>query len=254
MFYISSGALTAMYTLREQYDETIVVEGERITVTRDHHIQNLSTDAAKAKARAAVLGYSVAAPEFTLQEIKRRDADAMAAAREAQFERDAISQRAKVNAELDCVAAGRFPFGRSRGVNIDTVAKSKADRDGWIGYWIRQDSSATEKALSLYLRKQYPEIAKTIDFKFKPGHYGTVGKREKSVPVTLIASYSFDGYYGRTYIEKSATEDGLQLVYKGSAVIMVSKGGEYVIDFTVKEHGEYEEADQTMIQRVKLLD
>lgn len=83
-YYISSGAKTKMYTLRVKYDENVYVKNEMGTAcvgvkTRDYHVRNLSTDAAKAEAKAFEHTGQHLKVSFSLDEINRRTAEEMAA-------------------------------------------------------------------------------------------------------------------------------------------------------------------------------
>lgn len=86
-YYISTGAKDAMYTLRYRYTETVWVKDPMGraeaagTRTYDYFIRNLSTDADTAAAKAAeIVGAPVPAPDFTLDEIHRRNDEQMAEA------------------------------------------------------------------------------------------------------------------------------------------------------------------------------
>ncbi len=75
-YYVSTGAQTKMYTLRQQFEEKVWFKldcgkAESTIVVRDWYVQNLSTDKKQAVERAAELGYEVCEPKFTLQEIEK---------------------------------------------------------------------------------------------------------------------------------------------------------------------------------------
>ena len=85
---------------------------------------------------------------------------------------------------------------------------------------------------------------------------GNVKERIRNVPVTVEFAKTLDGgMYGPKRIVKMRDEAGNLLVTFGTSEWLweAEKGQQVVIDFTVKEHSEYEGAKQTVITRSKLL-
>ena len=86
-------------------------------------------------------------------------------------------------------------------------------------------------------------------------HVGTVGKRE-AWEVILDFVHGFETAYGYTTILKFKTAKGATLVWKASScgITKCDVGKRYSIKGTVKEHGEYRSAKQTVLTRCKLVD
>jgi len=78
-YLISSGLLNRMYTLRAEETTHETIGGELVTVAREHHVRNLSTDLATARAKAAAYlaktGKSVTVDAGDLDAITRGDRD-----------------------------------------------------------------------------------------------------------------------------------------------------------------------------------
>ena len=130
-YYISTGALTAMYTLRAQWYENAVIEGENVSIERDNYIRNLSTDGDTAALKANAMGYAVTAPLFDLNEIKRRRSDHIARLVKEREDADEIDRVAKEQRLVDLIKDGRFPFGKFGDKKFEA-----ADR-GYIMYWLK---------------------------------------------------------------------------------------------------------------------
>jgi hypothetical protein len=79
-----------------------------------------------------------------------------------------------------------------------------------------------------------------------------VGKPRQRMEVDLRShkSFSFDGFYGTTYIELMKDAEGNVYKYKGSSPPRVDRKFK-TFKFTVKEHETYKDQKQTVIQRIK---
>lgn len=94
-------------------------------------------------------------------------------------------------------------------------------------------------------RAQLPEVP----------HYGEVGKRYRKIPakrITLVTSYETP--YGYTDIFRIALQDGGEITWKTSTWVdeEIRKSENFVVDFTVKAHGEFRGVNQTEVTRVKI--
>jgi hypothetical protein len=263
-YYISSGEQTKMYTLRHQFEETVWFKGEggeatSAVVMRDYYLRNLSTDSKKAVEVAKSLGFNVAEPKFTLDEIRRRTELEMEATRQAALEREEaflITQKMKLDHEIQLVSEGKFPFGGKKGVDISVIYSEKGN--GWVEYWMKQgrQSEGTIQALGAYLEANYKDIAK-LTFMNKDGngkYFGEPKEKMKDVEALHVESYGFDSRFGYTHVEKFITQTGELLVYMGSSVVDSNKGDNVKMNFTVKEHAEYDGVNQTKIIRLKFID
>ena len=75
-YFISSGLLNRMYTLRALETHIEFIDGHRQEVVRDYHVRNLSTTLETAQAKAeAILGHCPPVETGTLEDITRSDRD-----------------------------------------------------------------------------------------------------------------------------------------------------------------------------------
>lgn len=87
-------------------------------------------------------------------------------------------------------------------------------------------------------------------------HYGVKGDRLKKVTVTCDKVHNWFSEFGDGCIFKLLTEDGALLVWKTCNVSVensMSEGHKYVINGTIKEHGDYRGEKQTILSRVNVL-
>ena len=94
-------------------------------------------------------------------------------------------------------------------------------------------------------RAQLPEVQ----------HYGEVGKRYRKIPakrITLVTSY--ETLYGYTDIFRIILQDGGEITWKTSTWVdeQIRKSENFMVDFTVKAHGEFRGVNQTEVTRVKI--
>lgn len=89
----------------------------------------------------------------------------------------------------------------------------------------------------------------------QPAHYGEVGKRYRKIPakqMTLVTSYETP--YGYTEIFRITLQDGGEITWKTSSWVdeKIRKSENFLVDFTVKSHGEFRGINQTEVSRVKI--
>lgn len=253
-YYISTGELTRMYTLRVRYMDTAVCEGESYKFERDEYIKNLSIDSQKAKDSAkawldAVRGegkYTLSTSELpSLEEIRRGEDDARRIARE---EREAELERQyqdRLHAQVQTIHHGHWPFGVWQGEEFNRAPNS------YILFWINlEEPEGTATVLQEVLKKRFPALADMP----KPNgeYYGTEGTREEFT-ATCIAIYGFEGYYGWTNIIKFVKDSGELLVYMGSGNVDVDLADTVTFTAGIKAHEEYDGEKQTKIQRITKL-
>lgn len=103
--------------------------------------------------------------------------------------------------------------------------------------------------------KKQLEAAEREAGKATKKHVGTVGKRQEFT-LTFKGAHFFDGFYGTVGIYCFEDADGNDLVWKTTSCADVNnldhKGLTFVVKATVKDHGEYRDAPQTVINRVKI--
>lgn len=79
-------------------------------------------------------------------------------------------------------------------------------------------------------------------------HYGELKRRYKGVNVSVISTFTSDGYYGPTHIHQIRIGNNHAVWFSTSELL---DAGEYVMDFTVKDHTEYKGTKQTVLSRCK---
>ncbi len=259
-YYISSGELTRMYTLRVRFEELAYARGEggkpvAYTVVRDWYITNLATEPCRAKAAAErhmegrTDGRLFDGELESLDAIRRRTSAEVEAARlaseyaaqQAQDEREAAYRASK----MEYIEYGQWPFGQFKGERFENA------NDGYVVYFLGLDAEddAVLETLQNALRAQFGHLA---NLPTPNGEYFGEPKKREDITATLIASFGFQGYYGFVHIQRFIAESGALLVYKGSAPVAADMGKPVTFKATVKSHDEYEGEAQTMIQRVKV--
>lgn len=124
-------------------------------------------------------------------------------------------------------------------------------------------------AISAYLRaKSYAEekrvreeLAKKQRAEFQPGFVAPVGERFKQKKATVLRTkvievdgYSFHSDRDYKTIVTMITEDGHQTTWFASGAKSFAAGQTVVMDATVKNHEQYDGADQTVVTRATLRD
>lgn len=130
--------------------------------------------------------------------------------------------------------------------NIRTIAQS--DRVTWnlAGY-------AASIAIA-YRKAMEKEIERQEKVKRSNEHVGEVGKRQEFTVTVERLSISY-GIYGETGIHNMTDEHGNALVWFASASSeWLEEGRTYRIKATVKDHSEYRERKQTVINRVSIIE
>ena len=86
-------------------------------------------------------------------------------------------------------------------------------------------------------------------------HFGTVGVRLRKLALTYLGSSSFETNFGLLFIHRFLAAEG-DAVWKTGSVDGSSfeVGKSYLVDASVKEHGDYKGRSQTVITRVKVLE
>ena len=253
VYYLGTGEKTMMYTLRVQWFEKVMFEGEHVTLERDSYIQNLSTNKHSAVQKAAEMGYTIELPLFDLEEIRRNDAEKIVRLREERELKEETERIAKEDALISIIKLGKFPFGKFREQNFEEADTS------YIIYWLKSDpqDSVTRSLVSM-LRVKFKNLVKILDMKANGEYFGNPKTRYQNIKGTIIEKFSFMGFYGWNTVMKVISETGELLVYKGAGNLEMPNG-DYpeigdIITFagTVKEHSQWKDENQTMVQRVKL--
>lgn len=279
-YYISSGELNRMYTLRVSYTE-IVGSGEHsYAVIRDHYCCNLSTDKVKAyeKAKERVANKTYGSCTLvdqdkvpTLEDIYRRNEAEMEEARRLAAETskrdaEAFEERCYQSSvdKINKIAAGIWPFGKYLEVSFgQELGKNEPDY-GYIRFFLNiqpDDEDNTDKhhmsvltSLQNALRQRFSWILELP----VPNDalYGEIKSRE-TFQLTLIDTFEFFSSFGwqqiRVIIQKFVKDTGECIIYKGSSPVSCKLGETVKVIGTIKEHSEYRGQNQTIIQRPKIL-
>lgn len=256
--YISVGAKTCFFTLRETYNHCIVIRGVPHYETRSFHHFNLSQDPDEALAKAMKFASESGLQLTTTREklvtemndIKRANAEELerrereAVERQAEYE----AQRKTFDAQMrEVIAAGFFPFGKYEG-----LAFEKADR-GYLQWVIakREDFEVGSymRDIADKLALDYTEYAAP---EFNPtAVIGEEGQRLE-LTVRIVRSFRYINDFGVSYITTMVTGDNVCLVSMG--VFYAEVGDVLKIKGTVKRHDEYKGQAQTRLQRIKIIE
>lgn len=255
-YFISSGRKNAMYTLR--------VERRGGGYTSDNYICNLSTDPEKAEAKAREYFDRVSA------RLTETDTFKMIFQGFADF--DLFERRGKLSVfdteKLELLEQGIMPIGKRKG---EVIAEMPMFTVLWWADQSKEDNknSPVFDAVCAYcmgvaLEKDY--IAKREEIReqweqerqeriSKANHIGGIKQRLEmtgTVEKVISLGYTQVSYY--TSVERFMTKinvDGNVVVYFGNNI--ANEGDEITFKATVKEHGEYKDVKQTIVQRVKVL-
>lgn len=256
IYYVGTGEKCMMFTLRCQSEETMVVDGINVKFICDYYIRNLSIDQTRAVDTAAMLGYEVSKPQFSLQEIQRSEERISAAQREFRLaELMAREYELRLAREVKIfgkIEDGIWPFGR-----YANQAFHQAD-SGYIAYWLKGASEADDRIVSTLrqvLAMKFPDVVRAVMLGNGNGEFfGEIKTRYKSLSGVVTAFFCYETFYGWMNILKIVLDTGELLMYRGASSFPVDVGCRIKFDMTVKDHTEYESVNQTEILRIKLIE
>lgn len=262
--YISIGQTGAMYTLRETYQH--YNNWANRVETRSFHHYNLSTDfeEAKEKASYAVLELGLTlqpiADDFPrdLRDIQRMDAAEREKRRieraelEKQWEED---RKAETQRRLDGIQNDIYPFTRHDEPEFN-ISELPVGKLNWFAKNTDFEDGTLAKALQDYILTAYQDKLLPEP---EPGFVGEIKKRD-TYDVKVIARFhyeraSFSGWgYDTVYISKLYDKASKKLLVVKSAAFRPTVGDDLTIKATVKEHDTYKGEEQTIIQRVTVME
>ena len=249
-YFISTGELSAMYTLRERGH---YYTGEGVKMPTSYYVKNLSTN--KEKAIKKALAYTglkeinFGAPD-DLNEYREGVAQAEREARE-QAQRDYEAMlKTREEHQNELIKKGLYPFGDG----TDKHAKSISELDvGLVNWWATMaEVEADTPAYNLqnYIKEHCQDLLFPVP---NNDYFGEVKKRyEFNVTVTKSISFMSYDYYGREetkFITTMVTDQGYCLVVFSTA-FYPEVGEKMKVKATVKNHKEYDGQAQTIVQRV----
>jgi hypothetical protein len=252
-YYISSGELTAMYTLCLGYGHN----------PKGDHIVNLSTDSEKAVSKAMeyvekandIYPLETSYADVSLNEIVRR--------KQEQIEADNLKRKEEnianwVVASKELISQGKNPFGKiwANGHVVDHYFLDDMSQES-INYWanLTEYKSEIHEAVSKWCKPNAIYIPANAN-----KHFGTVGEKVTVKAMIIDQDFYENPYgYGNDYIRKVkyVTENGERLVTKGSdttkfneAIFEETQNSTHMwveLEATVKSHNEFtpEDGDKT---------
>lgn len=275
-YYISSGELNRMYTLRVAWTEICkTIHGECFTVPRDYYCCNLSIDHDKAYTKAVEYvstreGDLVEQSQVpTLEDIYRRNQEEMEAARLAALETAkaaaaAYEERcflARLN-KIEMIREGCWPFGKYRGLTIGHEFSKNYGDYGYIQFLGSVDLSDCDDqhhkivmgALQSYINTHFEHL---FNLPVPNGNYYGKLKSRDDFELTLVFETEFESNFGYNQfisLQKFVKVDtGEAIVYKGNSPIDCKLGKTVCVKATVHKHEEYKGDKQTFIARPKLI-
>jgi len=248
-YYISTGDKTKMYTLRHAYTEQRHTREGVMDIRRDEYCCNLSIDWGKAmaKAQARVGGGTLRSEEFNLEEIRRRNAEEVEAARIQKQECEDAQRASRVEAHLAEVQHCIFPFGKYTGKTFDDVYEYDRSYIQYMGSIKIEEADPVPELLKKVLQARYPELFVPLP-EANGEYYGEVGSRE-TFNAMITARFGFETQFGWTTVLKMVKDSGELLVYMGSGNVDGDKGDAVQFTATIKEHALYDGENQTKVQR-----
>jgi hypothetical protein len=258
--FISTGDLTAMYTLRVMCDVIAVIDGERVAYMDDYYIQNLSTDKGLANTKGTTMSENMglvlkSSATFDLEEIKRRKAGEVAAQREA-IERMERERVVALQIEFDGqVKEGVMLCGRYTGLTAQEVA-NRGDIDYLV--YCSEQANPTNYFKSKWL------VCCSIAAEWieanpqKPSEFvGTIGEKLEVEVTVKRASVCSGPYYNVLYIAQTDDGDMIKFFTTAKAFDDIGRGDHFKMMGTVKA----QEADTyltgnpntTQLARVKMV-
>jgi hypothetical protein len=252
-FFISTGELSAMYTLRE-YGFYYSSEGQKLPTSYYH--SNLSIDKNKAIEKAkAITGLSdipFDAPE-NLSEYREGVAEAARIEQEARQAAYEERQREQQKAQYKAIEAGLYPFGYNTENHNKPIKEIEVSLLNWWATKAEVEENSPAQALKVYINKNCKELLLPTP---NNEHVGTIKKRQEfNVTVVRKGGFQSYDYYGNetwTSITTMITDKGHCLVVF-SAAWSANPGEKLKIKATVKDHSDYDGQAQTIVQRVKTL-
>lgn len=280
--FIGIGANYNFFTLRETYLHTSyipgpgdfgnavvngVYQGSNETEVRSFHHFNLSTDAdeafAKATEHAAEMGLELISKRedlaIQMSEIRRANAEELAARARAQAEREAqwaLERAQRDEAERADIERGIISFGRK----FQGAPKRIEEVDsGYLAWIVKMEHEFEEgskmRALAVAIRTRFSHLLPRTPE--RDLFVGEEGKREVfSVEVLRVHTFHRPAFGApwrdeAVHIVTFITPEGACLVSKGS--FRAVKGETMKIKATVKQHDRYEGQAQTVIQRIAVV-
>ena len=116
-----------------------------------------------------------------------------------------------------------------------------------LGYWGTLSIKQTEAAESFFAALDRAEVARLTS-----KHIGNIGDKV-TLTITVERIVVLETSFGRNYITIAVDQNGNTLTYKG-LIDIGAKGDTTTIKATIKDHTVYNDVQQTIIQRPKVLE
>lgn len=110
-------------------------------------------------------------------------------------------------------------------------------------------TSGMAAAIACAYEREQGRIAERATQKAVSKHFGTVGKREKFT-LTVVRTTGYESTYGIKTAVSLRDDEGNVALWRATGVPDLRAGHRYTVKATVKEHGEYKEVAQTVLNRL----
>lgn len=134
--------------------------------------------------------------------------------------------------------------------NINIIAKEDFTSYKNIGFSASIVSSYMKHLEMEIIKKQKAEYQKK---EAESGYIGIVGQKFNG-KVTFLNVFSFDGFYGTTYIYKFLDNNGNVIIWKTKYDYSLEQGEVILLKGTIKEHTLYRDVKQTVLTRCRMSD
>lgn len=279
LYYISSGELNKMYTLRVSYKEIRQLGNVTYTIPRDYYCINLSIDHDTAYKKAqeyvntfgdnnSILVEQSEVP--TLNDIYRRNQKELEIAKkiaqetaiqaQKEYEERILNENKR---KAESILNNIWPFGKYKGrhfgreLSYEPIISDKSYIKFFIELNIEINDEPSQEnyhnEIIILLQKQlklvFPELANLP----KPnGKFYGIEKQREDFNLICLEYFHYNSMYGTTYIQKFVKDTGELIVYRGSAPIKCEVGNTIIVTGTIK-HDCYKNENQTLIKRPKLI-
>jgi len=259
--FVSTGDKSAMYTMRIMYEVWSQWSGKPVKYLKDVYYINLSTNSSDANAKALLYCEELDIPlrgdaSFDLNEIKRRKAEELAADREkaeaAQRQRDLEFEQQIVEAKKvfeNTVLEGAFQTGKYLGRLVSDVAKVDIQYILWLAEQPITKGIHTKFDINIQIAKDYISNHEVR----KPDYVGVIGE-EIELELTLVSGYVTQGAFP-SIIWTAQTDDGniVKFFSVAKGFKTLKDGDRFKVKGTVKDHSEYRNQKNTLLNRPKIV-
>ena len=257
-YYISTGRLNAMYTLRSfrRFEGPMRPGDQTLMQLTDSYICNLAAAGNEELAEQKAAEYVAALQD----RIGRSGNHGIEHRFDGDFDGQAMKRRGKLSARctrnLEAIEAGIFPFGKHAETRIEDAPESYllyfADKSSEIGETDVVMLALANACMGVALTKGY--IARRDVERAKSQHVGTVGER-RDFTLTIKSTSERTSIYGYNTPKVqhfTVLRDGDNVFTYYGSIKLGEVGSVVTFKATIKAHGEYKGTKQTQLTRAKV--